>query len=70
MKKTSGDWEEEIIEFCTIIDPDGWDRSSLTNFYKDWNMPITKKEFVSKLIISTVRADFKKLGEWMREEDT
>ena len=69
VKKPSYKWEREIIDFCEIIDPDGWDRSHPSKFYDDWNKSITKKEFASKLIISTVRADFKKMSEWIDKED-
>lgn len=59
--KSSKEWQKEIIEFCKILDPDGWDRQNLD---ESWNENITKKEFMRRLVNSTIQANLEKLGDW------
>jgi len=51
MKKTSEEWSKEYK--TQVIDPDGWDR---LNFVYSWyEEEITKKEFESRMFVSTCK---------------
>lgn len=64
---TQGAWEAsyqgELLlpeEWCkifsvTVIDPDGWDRN---NFEESWNTRISRSEFLSKMMLSTVIKEY------------
>jgi hypothetical protein len=60
--KTSEQWQDEIKEFCLVMDPDGWRNSDAP----DWNtMPITKAEFIQRMNISTLQyLDKNKFNTW------
>ncbi len=52
-KKSSGEWlEDEEFEGLCILDPDGWDRK---NFDKSWNEKITKRNFIARIMKSTIK---------------
>jgi hypothetical protein len=56
VKKPSSEWIKEVG--YEVLDPDGWDRS---NFQYSWyEEDITYQEFQKRLLISTVRREFKK----------
>ena len=47
---TSAEWQEQIKEFCVILDPDGWRMSDSPN----WMLtPITKAKFIELQCMST-----------------
>lgn len=48
-KKTSSEWVE--LTGITVLDPDGWDRTNIT---ESWLEPITIDEFKSRAGRSTV----------------
>lgn len=65
MKKTSLDWEIELLRPIgfKIMDPDGWNR---TNYIHSFNEElITRKEFFQRVCMSTCCGDFKKLNDIM-----
>lgn len=64
MKESSYYWYEQIKDFCTILDPDGWDRTALDT---SWMEKITKDEFLKRVSLSTVHCEFSKLEEWAKE---
>ena len=47
--RTPREWEA-VFGF-RIVDPDGWDRTNLT---EDWANPITREEFKEKAMGSTI----------------
>lgn len=49
-KRKPEDWENRTG--ISILDPDGWDRRSFT----DWERPITREEFLQRAARSTVAA--------------
>jgi len=51
--KSSEQWEKDFPGLI-ILDPDGWDRSSCENFSNSWLEPITKQEFINRLVKSTI----------------
>ncbi len=51
LELTPRNWEA-ILGF-EIIDPDGWDRSNMENFSKDWEMPVSFNDFMDKADVST-----------------
>lgn len=53
-KKTSRKWCKKLgIGLSWIYDPDGWDRTNWEySFYRE---KITKEEFISRMLASTVR---------------
>ncbi len=68
MKQSSEQWSKEIEDFCTILDPDGWDRHP-ERFYDSWNEIITKKEFINRLTYSTICSyDLEKFIKWSKED--
>lgn len=64
-RKSSQAWQDEIKDFCIILDPDGWDRSP-EGWEKSWNELITKKEFLRRAFSSTAHGDLAKLMEWSK----
>lgn len=62
--KTSEEWQEEVKDFCTVLDPDGWDRSPAGWNYSWHEELITKQEFCSRVAVSTIKADIVRLLEW------
>lgn len=47
-KKTPNEWM--AVTGIEIMDPDGWDRR---NFDADWEIPLTRDEFLGKAFMST-----------------
>lgn len=48
--KSSAEWEDEF-DFI-VIDPDGWDR---TNLSESWSEKITRVEFEKRAMMSSIR---------------
>lgn len=55
-KKEISDTWCDLLD-VTIYDPDGWDRSCVDNFMKDWNKKISIYDFMLKSTHSTVSGD-------------
>ena len=58
------EWEKQgnVI----VHDPDGW-RFKVGNLKpQDYNIPISKQEFLARIISSTIQCNFKKFDKWSR----
>ena len=63
--KTSDEWQQELMNNITVIDPDGWTRNPVKEFNRQWyEMKITRDEFLFRCWSSTCRWNVDFRAEW------